>query len=308
VAYEDSLSRVAVVISTFRSDASVIALLRQAFAGDTCPFGAVIVVDSQGSGTIQEAIQREGWKVDYHNFQTNLGSAGNLAQRFDLAASKDVDWCYALNHDGRLDPNLIRRLLSHAEEGERIGAAYPRLVYPNAGGKEDRARRSLSPFSAFELSPNDEASCFEVAWSSSNGALYNLAAIRGGVTIWTELWFGWEDFALGWQLAAAGWRQILCNNLRLEDCYEFRRASLFGRAVYFADKPVWYSYYMLRNLLIIRRRSGAQAIGIFMIAKRCFIECLSTLLFRSQKRDRLNLLFQGLRDGFCGAIGKGPVP
>lgn len=305
---EGDLSRVVLAISAFRSDACVISLLRQVFAGDACPFGSVIVVDSLGSGAIRDAIGQAGWNVSYYDFPANLGSAGNLAQRLDLAAQLDADWCLAVNHDGVFRPELIRRLLAHAENGERIGAAYPRLVFTSANGMEDRARRSFRPFSVLERAPEGDADCVAVAWSSSNGALYNLAAIRDGASAWADLWMGWEDLALGWQLAAAGWRQILCNDVRLEDSYEYRRVRLAGKAVYLAEKPPWYAYYLLRNLVIIRRRSGGRAVGILAVVQRGLVECAATLLFRGQKLERLKLLFRGFRDGLRGVVGKGPVP
>lgn len=300
------LSRVVLAVSAFRSDASVIALLRQVFA-DSCPFGAVIVVDSMGSGAIKEAIGREGWKAEYHDHPANLGSAGNLARRLDLAAALDMDWCCAINHDGTLKPELVQRQLAHAESGERIGAAYPRLVFTSADNREDRARSGLTLFSVLEGEPDGQA-CVEVAWSSSNGALYNLAAIRSGIAVWGDLWMGWEDLALGWQLSSAGWRQLLCNDVRLEDSYEYRRVSLPGKAIYMAEKPPWYSYYLLRNLLIIRERSGGAAVGLFGIAMRGCADIVATLLFRDRKRERWSLLLQGLGAGFRGVTGKGPVP
>jgi GT2 family glycosyltransferase len=308
MASDNSLSRVALAISAYRSDASVTALLRQVFAGDECPFGAVIVVDSQGAGAIRKEIEREGWPVDYHDSLTNLGSAGNLARRLELAAGFDMDWCCAVNHDVTFRLDLIRRLLNHAEVGKRIGAAYPKLVFTSANDLEDRARKSLSPFSIFEGAAADDRACVEVAWSSSNGALYNLAAIREGIEPWPELWMGWEDLALGWQLSAAGWGQILCNDVRLEDSYEYRKTRLLGKTVYVAAKPPWYSYYQLRNLLIIRRRSKSRAADIFAIALRGLVECAATMLFRERKAERVKLLFMGLLDGLRGVTGKGPVP
>ena len=71
----ESLEAVALGISAYRSDVPVLELLKIALAPGQPRFGAVIVVDSLGSGEIASVIEANGWPVTYINAQRNLGGA-----------------------------------------------------------------------------------------------------------------------------------------------------------------------------------------------------------------------------------------
>ena len=304
---EKILERVVLAISAFRSDAAVIRLLRLAFADGAPRFGAVVVVDSLGSGAIASAIAEHGWPVEYHDAETNLGSAGNLDRRLRTAAATGLDWCLALNHDASLDPAKAAQLVNCGEQADRVGAVYPRLRFISAGGRLDRPRTGFGTLGRLADPDLPDPTPIEVAWSSSNGALYRLDAVRDGLKLWPELWMGYEDLAIGWELRRAGWRQYLCREVVVDDNYEFRAVRLAGRTIHLADKPVWYSYYQLRNLALIARGSAGRAVSWPAVARRAVIDS-GLLLLRRDRMARARLLWSGLADGVRGRSGQGPVP
>ena len=301
------LAGVALAISAFSSDESVIALLERAFAPGRPHFPEVIVVDSLGSGKIAEAAAQCGWPVRYVNADRNLGSAGNLDARLHLAAELGCAWCFAVNHDGEVDPDQVIRLLEHGRSRPRVGAVYPQLVFSQAAGRPDRPRAS---FSTYGIHSDGSATdgCVEVAWSSSNCALYNLDAIREGVSAWPQLWMGFEDLAIGWELKRRGWVQLLCADVQVADRYEFTPVRLLGRQVHVAAKPPWYAYYHWRNLLMIARGTHGEAMSLPRLTGRAVVDLGLIILVRDRKLERIRLLFRGLVDGFRGRTGKGPVP
>jgi GT2 family glycosyltransferase len=305
------LAGVALAISAYRSDEPVIRLLRTAFAPGQPRFAAVIVVDSLGSGAIRAAAEEAGWPLTYVNADRNLGSAGNLDLRLRTAADLGLEWCLTLNHDGELDLAKVRRLVGHGESRARVGAVYPQLIFSSAGGKLDTPRRQFTTYGLLGREPSaasDDEPCIDVVWSSSNGALYRLDAVRDGVTAWPELWMGYEDLAIGWELQRRGWAQLLCRDVPVDDDYEFAPVRLLGREVHLAAKPAWYNYYQQRNLWLIARRTRGAAVGRFSAATRLLVDVALILLCRDRKIERLKLTFRGAWDGMIGRTGKGPVP
>ncbi|HEX8239473.1 MAG TPA: glycosyltransferase [Allosphingosinicella sp.] len=307
---DESLASVALAISSYRSDEPVLALLRSVFAAGRSPFGAVVVVDSLGSGAIAEAIAANGWPVAYVNAHRNLGSAGNLALRFETAAAAGARWCYAVNHDGVVEPDQVRKLVAHGESRARVGAVYPTLLYSSRGNRVESPRRTLKTLATFESEPPPrEAVCEEVAWSSSNCALYNLEAVREKVEIWSDLWMGWEDLAIGWALGKKGWVQLQCRDVVVVDSYEYHAARLFGRTVYIVSKPNWYAYYQMRNLILIARRSGGEACTPFQLLRRMAVGAGGRLLVpRPGRIAWFGNFVKGILAGMKGTTGKGPVP
>nr|WP_294170526.1 hypothetical protein [uncultured Sphingomonas sp.] len=298
-----ALGRTVIAVSAFRSDASVLALLERIFAEGGAEAAAVIVVDSLNDGPLAHAIADRGWPVRYENAVVNLGSAGNLARRLQLAGEvPGARWCFALNHDGMFSREFVEKLADYGERAERVGAVFPRRIMTDRGNSVLRPHRHVFATPRFGASDDPPR---EVAWDSSNGALYALAPIRQGLLPWAELWMGWEDLAFGWQLEKHGWRQLYCADAEYLDDYEYARVSLWGRQLFITRKPAWYAYYVVRNLLLIIRRTGGGPAAWRFFAERFGRELLFTLLFRSEKRRRLRLLWRGLADGLRGAAGQG---
>ena len=304
---ETYLRRVVVAISAFKSDRQILALLGRIFAEGQDNFAAVIVVDSLSDGALQREIARAQWPVRYENAATNLGSAGNLARRMQLAADEDADWCFTINADGMFDRALIATLVAKGESRDRVGAVFAKRVLT------DRDHSWLQPHrSVFTMPVHAEGDAAiaedEVAWDSSNGALYALAPVREGLGVMDDLWMGWEDLAYGWTLSRHGWKQLFCADAEYLDDYEHQRVQVFGRTRFIARKPYWYAYYIVRNLILIVRRTGGGLAGWRFVMTRLAREIVFTGLFRSDKIKRWRMLALGVSHGLAGRAGKGPVP
>lgn len=298
-----SLARVVVAISAYRSDAQILALLTRIFTDGGSGFAAVIVVDSLSDGALARQIAQMEWSVLYENANINLGSAGNLARRLELAADFDADWCFCINHDGMFDRDLIAALAARAVRESRVGAVYPRRAFL------DRANGSLKPATSFfatvsHAAEGEDSEDVEVAWDSSNGALYGLAPVRSGIAVWKDLWQGWEDLAYGYQLRKGGWSSYRLTSVAFIDDYEYQPVHLLNYKFFITRKPPWQAYYLIRNIVLVVNRSGAGFGGWKFIIHRLSREVVFTLLFRKQKRLRLTNLFKGLRDGLAGVTGQ----
>jgi hypothetical protein len=244
-------------------------------------------------------------RVDYVCFDENLGSAGNLASRLELAARTPCQFVYAVNHDGSLDVEVVRKLRDTASSDPRIAAAYPLRRMTSRGGEYDLTGILPAPIHSIRVRKPPRRATLDVYWSSSNGALYSLEPPRRGLLPWADLWMGWEDLAYGWLLDSEGYRQVLVCTANTDDSYEYRRIA--GR-VWLSDKPGWYSYYFARNLLLAARRTRRHALLRCCVVGRVASEYAVIAALRSEKGKRLQYLTAGLRDGLRGRSGKWRLP
>src|SRR5690606_23523370 len=190
--------KVCLAISAFQSDAAVAALLEQAAALVPDVFWRVLVVDSLGTSRIARLIQARGWTwVTYHCSDINLGSAGNLARRLELAAKLDADFVYALNHDGHLSGPDVVALVEGARTVQRLGAAYPLRLLSKQDNRYDVTGVSRLLFPTRSRTKRPNTGLLDVYWGSSNGTLYALEPVRSGLLPWSDLWMGWEDLGYG---------------------------------------------------------------------------------------------------------------
>jgi GT2 family glycosyltransferase len=300
--------KVCLAISSYRNDEQVAEILQSVCGWDDPLFTDILVVDSHGSGRIPKLIARRGWtNVQYYSYDRNLGSAGNLAERLRLAAQTGADYVYTINHDGAVNPQVVRTLLEYAGRIDRPGAVYPLRYRVNRGQYDLSGTRAL-PLGFRGTSQRPSVEQFDVRWSSSNGALYALEPIRNGVQPWADLWMGYEDFGYGRMLKRQGYRQIVVTGAIFEDRYEYTPRDVLGHKLFLTDKPAWYTYYQIRNLLLIAPRAG-HPVGVYAaISLRFVMEALSITLFRPQKLFRYKLLMAGLFDGLRGRTGKGRWP
>jgi GT2 family glycosyltransferase len=300
---------VAIAISAYQSDDAVVSLLETIFSAPHPQVQGIIVVDSLGSGKILEIAAAREWPLRYESASTNLGSAGNLARRMELAAEIGAQWCLCLNHDAKWDPNSLSAMLAAARARPRVGAVYPVIDHSPREPRWQEGPQRFTPSSRTRLSkiPADEPTKV-VLWSASNFALYATAPLDEGVTVMAELWLGYEDLAYGIALHHGGWVQLSCRSAILTNGLDYASRRLLGHTFIIPDKPNWYSYYNIRNLILIRRRYGPEGISIMSIIWKLFQSSFRTLLLEEQKIARLNLLYAGCLAGLANRSGKGPLP
>jgi hypothetical protein len=295
-------------ISSFRSDDSVLRLLdRASNEGALDMFDRVIVVDSLGTGKMPESLRRHyGARIEYHCADRNLGSAGNLARRLELAAAGPQTCMYAVNHDGHVERSTVATLLKLATQTPGFGAIYPLRRLTHRAGTYDITGTSRVLLPARTAKSVPAKSLLRASWSSSNPALYSLSPIRDGIAPWADLWMGWEDLGYGWWLAKHGYPQFISTEAITEDGYESR--PIIGGRAHISVKPAWYAYYSARNLVLITRRVRPGVARSLSVAGRVALDLALTVLLRDDKRSRLRYIQAGLYDGFHGRSGKWVEP
>lgn len=303
-------SRVAVAISGFHSDPQVIALLDQ-IVDEAWPVEQIIVVESLGSGAIARYIEARGLAARVHHLDSpvNLGSAGNLQKRLELATALGMDFVLALNHDAAASRQALDSMLAWTAL-ENIGALYPLRYHP---GKRlfDLTGELAFSFRARGPDVPPAAALVDVYWSSSNGALYATAPIRErGLKPDGRLWMGWEDYLYGFDLHRHGYRQCIVTAARTVDDYEYRHVRIGPRTVTVADKPAWYLYYSVRNRISIdvHRLPGRRR----TLASMAWAAMMLGHALRSRTTDSdappLSAYLHGLADGLRDRVGKWRYP
>ena len=210
------------VISSFRNDAEVLALVTR--ARELAPlFERVIVVDSLGHAGMAERVRvaAADLPAEYISADRNLGAAGNLKERLLRAAATGATYAYALNHDAALDAGVARKLIDVADAHPNAAATYPLRRLTSRGGMYDVSGLSPWPWTSRSTRNLPRERLLPAHWSSSNGALYRLDVVRAGLLPWEELWHGVEDIEYGWRLEAAGYEQFMVSDAIVDDNYEF---------------------------------------------------------------------------------------
>jgi len=290
------------VISSYRNDEEIARILERVHASGETVFEKILIVDSEGTGTIPALVERRGWsRVIYRSYQQNLGSGANLRERLRIAAEGRADYAYAVNHDGYVDAEIVGALLRAAQQIGNLGAAYPLCHLVNADRYDMTGIREL-PLPAKLARKAPSGPLVDVFWGRSNGVLYALAPAKQGILPWNAMWMAYEDLEYGWRLHDHGYRQVIVCDAVFHDTYEYRPTALG----YVINKPTWRTYYNMRNLILAIRHTRNRPLYHATGALRFVMEFWVIVLLRRNKWRRLRMLWAGAIDGIRGVEEKQP--
>lgn len=301
--------KLAIGVSSFHSDEAAVALVKNILSLQI-EFEWLFVVDSQADGKLGQHLTELGnARIRYYPEQENIGSAGNLARRLQIAADLGVDWLLAFNHDAPVTASAVAALFSLATTADHCGALYP-LRFEQARDQYDLSGKRWFPFGFRGMSKPPPGNLTPVYWGSSNGALYSLEPVRAGLIPQESLWMGWEDYLYGLVLERAGWHQWLVRDAEIRDNYEFRRRKVGGLEVVVSDKPCWYYYYAVRNILLAHLHVQPSVRGIASLAVWLPAYAARILAFpgRCSRRQAIANFAHGVLDGVGGRSGKWRLP
>ena len=303
------LNGICLAVASFRNDQAVLKLVRDVLDTDRGGLlSDILIVDSQGTGAVPAAIREAGWeRVRYFDHGSNLGSAGNLARRLELAAERGHRWVYAVNHDGEVDVEVVRYLVEIGESLTGVGAVYP-LRYKIGRKKYDLTGRQRLPLPFRGATKRPKQPILDTYWSSSNGSLYATEPVLSGLKPWADLWMGWEDLGYGWLLEKNAYRQVIATEVDSRDPYEYSSRGRGRTSITLTHKPSWYAYYFARNLILVTRRNSQPISHWLAVVGRLALEVALTTAFRPDKVTRYRFLTQGIVDGVRGRTGKWKVP
>lgn len=303
--------KVAIAISSFRTNPEAMALLSRITA-ENWPCDYILMVDSMGNGEMDRYISSNGLsgRVLYFNASTNLGSAGNLCRRLQWAEELGMDYVLALNHDAKVTREIFQALLDRVDAHSGVGALYP-LRYLQGKSIYDLTGQKAFPVMAYGVSEKPKDELVEVCWSSSNGALYSLAPLRGerGICPDASMWMGWEDYLYGLQLKDRGYGQWIVTGAETTDGYEYKsiKFSPVGRTI--ADKPMWYAYYDVRNMILIAmHRLRSPLLIVFVLIRVLLAMTLVPFKFNNDKWRATSYCLAGIWDGLRNVSGKWKLP
>ncbi|MDD2719905.1 MAG: hypothetical protein PHH47_01180 [Gallionella sp.] len=303
--------KVAIAISSFRTNSSAMALVRKITA-EKWPCEYILVVDSLGTGEFEAFIASNGLtgRVLYFNSSVNLGSAGNLSKRLLWGCELGMDHVLALNHDAEITLQIYKTMLDRVDAHPRTGALYPLRHLAGKGVYDFTGQKVFTLTAAGTVEkPSDEF--VEMAWSSSNGALYAMEPLRGEQAICPDasLWMGWEDYLYGLQLKDRGYSQWVVTDAETVDSYEYKAVGFSPAGKTIADKPMWYGYYDARNMILIAmHRLKSPVLTVFVLFRVLLAMTLVPFKFKNDKWRATSYCLAGIWDGLRNVSGKWKLP
>ncbi len=227
---------------------------------------AIVVVDNASvDGTAEWLATLSDDRLVIHNCEFNIGGAGGFETGMQLAMARfDPDWLVLMDDDARPMPQALARFHEHARDDH---AAWAAAVYHPDGRICDINRPSVNPFwhrRAFLRTAlghgRDGFHIPEAAYEARElreidaASFVGLFVSRGAVALAGypdgALFLYGEDVLYTLRLSGEGGRIAFDPKIQFEHAYSTVDASQRR------FRPLWKSYYLHRNLLMVYRRAA----------------------------------------------------
>lgn len=279
-----SSDHIAAVVVLYRPDPQVFANI----ASFRDQVDAVIAVDNTESPDADFVAELRELGVDYLPLGHNRGIAAALNVGCRRASERGYLWALTMDQDSTATPDMVRGLaacLSHPD------AARVLLVAPNwqqeGGAPVDRQGRCV-------LAPD----------AMTSGNLLRLAGFRALGGFREDFFIDRVDTEFCLRARRHGWLLVQRRDVLLIHRMGRLRRIAGWRPFYVTDYSALRRYYMVRNLLEVRREYGREFPEYVAVERRYWTKELPRILLgERQRRAKVRMMLQGWLDYRRGRFG-----
>lgn len=295
--------KVAAVFATMNRAETAVACVRS-LASQTHPPELVVVADNLSSDhtvAALESIPGLPFELVVLSLPLNLGNAGGVAKAMELAFDRGVDAVWILDDDSWPLPDALKAMLSHpwnprvVRHALQIDPTTKRFTWPLQVADGSGGWHLVNEI---ESMPPGDLVISRVMWT---GALVPREVRAAVGPVMGELFIRGEDEEYPWRIEQAGFRQEAVKGALIDHPGPLNLVhwSLFGKH-FFLERGLadWKLYYKIRNMVWLKRRqSGLPKALVTALA-------YALTVWRIDGARRLILVWEAIRDGFSGKLGK----
>lgn len=262
---ESSERRIMAVVLTHNAPESLARCLR-AIADQTCPPGAVLVVDNASQPPVElQPSDTASLPTRVLRSEVNTGPAGGYAQALTEFVGSDYLHAWVLDDDMRPEPECLERLWTVANKDPESAFVFPMSRQPDG---------SVG------------------VWPSWCGVIVARQIVEAvGVPMAELFWWAEDTEYLQWRIPEAGYQPLVVDGA-IVDHDAIRRGG---------SVPLWKYYYETRNMLYVhmhvKHRVGRYPRNISKLLAR------AVLREKDDRLRRLAIMARGLWDGAWGKLG-----
>ena len=290
------------VIVTYRPDT---AILRSALQACREQAGAVFVFDNASAPEAFDGMTDALQGVELQRSATNIGLAAAFNRGIDFARQRGFRFVLLLDQDSVPGPGMVATLRDAFDAVSQLQpvAAVGAVPVDARNGLPAPFVRVGFPFNRKLAASDRPVGCDFLISSGSLIPLEALAAIGGmeeGLFI--------DNVDLDWcfRARARGLALFGVGAARMRHSIgDALRPSRLQRGGAFVHQPVRL-YYIMRNRVLLYRRRTTPRAWIAQDLLRLPLKFAATLLFQRPRRDYLERMLSGLRDGLRGVDGPAP--
>jgi len=218
-------------------------------------------------------------KVEYHNFNANLGIAYALNYAANLAIEHSYNFLLTMDQDSFLTPGTVDRMLTQCGSIKNVGIISP--LHRN------RFRTQETYSSIYE----------EVLSVKTSGNLLNLKIYQEAGPFNEDFFIDYVDIEYGMRLNMLGYKVLKVNNAILEhDEANLSRKKILGIKFYpWNHQPIRW-YYKIRNLLYLEDEYKEHYPKFFRKEKIHYAkQFIKIIISENKKFKKLKFAFEGFQ-------------
>jgi len=226
-------------------------------------------------------------KVEYHNFNSNLGVAYALNYAANLAIKNNFDFLLTMDQDSFLTSGIVDRMIEYCGSIEDVGIIAP--LYRN------KFRTLEIHTSIYE----------EILSTKTSGNLLNLKIYQKAGPFKEDYFIDYVDIEYGMRLNSLDFKVLRVNNVILvHDEADLTKKEIMGLQLYpWNHQPIRW-YYKIRNLLYLEDNYREHYPEFFRKEKIHYTkQFIKIFLFEKDKLKKIKFAFEGFQSYKNGLTG-----
>lgn len=258
----------------------------------------VIIVDNtfnKNPAVLQQLVKSKNLFLIQN--RRNVGIAQALSQGIRKAAELEFDWVLTLDQDSIAEPNLV-------ETYAKFLASYsdPKTVGIITANYKDKYTGSLG----FPMLMGNREGWAEVPTMITAGSFFSIETFNAAGGFREEFFMDWADYDFCLKVRRTGRHNFVYLSPLLTHSIGRRTAHyLLFIKLYASNHSPFRCYLFSRNLIVlIRENFFREFLWIVFYIAILVYKPLSVVLWESEKKSKLGLFFEGVKDAIVGNMSK----
>ncbi len=232
-------------------------------------------------------------KCKYIFLGKNTGLAYALNVGCKMAFKDGYDYCLTMDQDSRYEGRGVQYLIQYAEETKEA------LICSNARSVYESEKNGMEEIAYTEWDTEEN---IQVNWTMTSGTLMRLDIFDALGGFDSEMFVGHVDIDYAIRNWKAGKRCIVVGRaIIIQRFGNSKPRKIFWKTVHPSFANPVRSYYIFRNQIYLEKKYGRAVRKFIGVSLWKFL--IKMILFEPNKRERLVMMYEGIKDGYQGKMG-----
>jgi GT2 family glycosyltransferase len=292
-------------VTVSRNGRAVLTEHLELLMGQSRPLSEIIVVDNASTDGTMQVLNERFPAVKVIRLAKNEGVSGGYSAGLDYALGRNYDWIWMFDQDSKPLNNTVANLLAAYNsfpDREKLGLIAPLPINAATGEPYPLFLWREGQVALLPVPGGNTLTLVDMVISS--GSLIRSEAVRKAGLPRNDFFIDFVDYEHCLRLRRSGFLIAVVNQCVMQHTIgQPRTVKFLGKPMSWITHRPWRDYYKVRNrAFVVWHQLPSLRAKVFVI-RQLLRQMFGSLLYDSEKANRIHFMWRGLYDGIRGRLG-----